>query len=73
MKLRITVIFMCCLISSCSIFNLDNNQNNDRLARCKQLNSLIVSNGFSGDQMVEAQDAAQRARLNSDYQRLGCS
>lgn len=70
-------------LSACSVFNLNNNNNDERIARCNQIKHQIIFNGANNaqfiegggptsDQLVGARQMAEMDRLESEYRKLGC-
>ncbi|MHB1946510.1 MAG: hypothetical protein ACYCQI_00165 [Gammaproteobacteria bacterium] len=78
------LILICTLLSACSVFNLNNNKNDDRIARCNQIKHQMVFNGATNDQLIEGggptpdqlagtRQMVQMDSLERDYRALGCS
>lgn len=66
------ILCVCALLSACSVFNLNNNKNDDRIARCHEIKHQMMFNSATNDQLVEANQVAQMDSLERDYRKLGC-
>lgn len=77
---KFILILISLTLSACTLFS--NNSNDERLARCKEIKhqlifnapgDQLIINGYSGNQIGEAEKGAEMSSLERDYRRLGCS
>jgi len=69
-SLSVIIVFVY-FLTSCAIFQTSKEQ--DREARCKELNHQIIFNGATPSQTVAMQQRAEMDTLNKDYRADGCS
>ncbi len=64
------MILFCFGLTGCSIFHTTPEE--DRLARCKMLNSKIIFNGATANQTVATQQRAELETLSRNYREDDC-
>ncbi|GEM_PF-3702990 len=69
---KILPLALALFLTSCSLFNTDNNADDTRYARCKQLKQEMLTLNSSSDELVRTQRLAQIANINRTYHEYGC-
>jgi hypothetical protein len=64
------MIIFCFSLTGCSIFHTTPEE--DRVARCKMLNSKIIFNGATANQTVATQQRAELETLSRNYHEDDC-